>query len=170
MFSSQLIGVFRVMLRSKAKTDERSGYFGDDGAVTVITRTRGLGGVMQGANRLTFGATGVLIGILIGSAITYLWFFQDINHNFSRKSVVEKIKSSLLKSDAAFMHATSRELKLYPIYLPDGNCAVVRPVKSILYESEEIIFCFDKNWGGPAQRIVDVTMHLKSDVPEKVAQ
>jgi hypothetical protein len=126
---------------------------------------------MQGAKRLTFGATAVLIGILIGSAITYLWFFQDINHSFSRKSVVvEKIKSSLLKSDAAFMHATSRELKLYPIYLPDGNCTVVRPVKSIVYEPDEIIFCFDKYWGGPAQRVVDVTMHLKSDAPEKVAQ
>lgn len=126
---------------------------------------------MQGAKRLAFGATAVLIGIMIGSAITYLWFFQEINHNFpAKEAVTEKIKSSLIKSDADFMHATSNELKLFPIYFSDGNCVLVRPGKPIAFNSKEIIYCFDKNWSGPPQRVVDVTLHLKSDVPEKVAQ
>ncbi len=131
---------------------------------------------MQGAKRLVFGATAVLIGIMIGSAITYLWFFQDINHSFPEKeAVVDKVSSSLIKSDTDFMHATSSELKIFPIYFSDRNCVVVRPFKPIAFStnafgSNEIMYCFDKNWSGPPQRVVDVTLHLKSDVPEKVAQ
>ena len=36
VFSSQLIGVFRIMLRSKAMVDAKQGCFGDDAPVTGI--------------------------------------------------------------------------------------------------------------------------------------
>jgi hypothetical protein len=131
---------------------------------------------MQGAKRLGFGASAVLIGIIIGSVLTYLWFFQDINRSFPEKeAIVVKVSSSLIKSDADFMHATSSKLKIFPIYFSDRNCVLVRPVKPIAFStnafgSNEMIYCFDKNWSGPPQRAVDVTLHLKSDVLEKVAQ
>jgi hypothetical protein len=37
---SQPIGVFRIMLRSKARADAMQGYFGADGAVTGILEFR----------------------------------------------------------------------------------------------------------------------------------
>jgi hypothetical protein len=38
VFSSQLIGVFRIMLRSKAMVDAKQGCFGDDAPVTGIPK------------------------------------------------------------------------------------------------------------------------------------
>jgi hypothetical protein len=40
VFSSQLIGAFRIMLRSKAMVDAKHGYFGDDAPVTGIPASR----------------------------------------------------------------------------------------------------------------------------------
>ncbi|MBK9009382.1 hypothetical protein [Novosphingobium sp.] len=129
-------------------------------------------GCYAGAKRLVFGATAVLIGIMIGFCNNVPLVFSGYQSQLSRKkAVVDKVSSSLIKSDTDFMHATSSELKIFPIYFSDRNCVVVRPFKPIAFStnafgSNEIMYCFDKNWSGPPQRVVDVTLHLKSDVPE----
>lgn len=126
---------------------------------------------MQGAKRIVFGATAALIGVLIGSTSTYLWFFQDIHHNFpAKEAVVGKIKSDLLKTDADFMHATSNNLQVFPIYFSDRNCVLVRPEKPITFNSNEIFYCFDRGWGGSPRRVVDVTLQMAPNVSDGAAQ
>jgi hypothetical protein len=100
-----------------------------------------------------------LIGVLVGFSLLYN-VRSDVVGKFPAKGrVSQEISAYLLRIHPDFMAATDNKLLLFPFYMKEGNCLLVRPEKSIAYnEPDEFIFCFDSNWNGPPKKVAGFRM------------